>query len=268
MTRTDVACFVAEPSASGIGPGTVRSIVSVLRLVFATALGAGAVTENPAVGVRLPRSGVSEILFLEPEQVVALADAIESRYRTLVLFAAYTGLRAGEIGAIRVRRVDLDRGAVEVVESLADVRGRLVFGPTKTHSRRMVRLPAFLCDLLEMHLVGRAADRDGLVFTGDQGGAIRHNLFYVRHFKPAVRAAGLPERLRFHDLRHTCTALLIAQGTHPRAMMERLGHSSVQVTIDRYGHLLPSLDETLVDGLDDTYRASVSVGAPGVGVAA
>jgi len=115
---------------------------------------------------------------------------------------------------------------------------------------------------------GAMSTASGLVFTGDQGGPIRHNLFYARHFKPAVRAAGLPERLRFHDLRHTCAALLIAQGAHPRAMMERLGHSSVQVTIDRYGHLLPSLDETLVDGLDNTYRASVGGGAPQVGVAA
>lgn len=268
INRTDVARFVAELSTSRIGPGTVRSIVSVLRLVLGTGLGAGAITENPVVGVRLPRSTASEMLFLGPEQVVALADAIEPCYRTLVLFAAYTGLRAGEIEALRVRRVDLDRAAVDVVESLADVRGQLVFGPTKTHSRRTVRLPAFLCDLLASDLVLRAGDLDALVFTSDQGGPMRHNLFYARHFKPAVRAAGLPERLRFHDLRHTCAALLIAQGAHPRAMMERLGHSSVQVTIDRYGHLLPSLDETLVDGLDDTYRASVGLVPSRVEVAA
>lgn len=258
INRTDVARFVADLSASGIGPGTVRSIVSVLRLVFATALGAGPITQNPVVGVRLPRSAASETLFLVPEQIVALADAIDPRYRTLVLFAAYTGIRAGEIEALRVQRVDLGRGAVDVVESLADVRGRLVFGPTKTYSRRTVRLPAFLCDLVAAHLADRPVDPDALVFVGEQGGPMRHNLFYARRFKPAVRAAGLPERLRFHDLRHTCAALLIAQGAHPRAMMERLGHSSVQVTIDRYGHLLPSLDDTLVEGLDDTYRSSVS----------
>jgi integrase len=87
---------------------------------------------------------------------------------------------------------------------------------------------------------------------------LRHNLFYARHFKPAVRRAGLPEALRFHDLRHTCAALLIAQGAHPKAIMERLGHSSIQVTLDRYGHLLPSLDETLTDGLEATYRASLA----------
>src|SRR5207302_3117686 len=102
----------------------------------------------------------------------------------------------------------------------------------------------------------RPHEPDDLVFTSAGGGALRHNLFYARHFKPAVRAAGLPTALRFHDLRHTCAALLIAQGAHPKAIMERLGHSSIQVALDRYGHLFPGLDEALTDGLEATYRAS------------
>ncbi len=257
ISRADVAGFVATLSASGIGPGTVRSIVGVFRLVLATALGAGAITQNPAIGVRLPRSAVGETRFLEANEVVELANAIGPRYRTLILFAAYTGMRAGELEALRVGRVDLGRAAVDVMESLADVRGRLMFGPTKTYSRRTVRLPSFLCDLLATHLTELPEDPEALVFANESGGPMRHNLFYARHFKPAVRAAGLPDRLRFHDLRHTCAALLIAQGAHPRAIMERLGHSSIQVTIDRYGHLLPSLDQTLVDGLEDTYRNSL-----------
>ncbi len=78
----------------------------------------------------------------------------------------------------------------------------------------------------------------------------------IRYFKPAVRRAGLPDGLRFHDLRHTCVALLVAQGAHPRAIMERLGHSSIEVTLGRYGHLFPSLDAGLVDGLQQAYEAS------------
>lgn len=72
----------------------------------------------------------------------------------------------------------------------------------------------------------------------------------------------LPEAVRFHDLRHTCAAMLIAQCAHPKAIMERLGHSSIQVTLDRYGHLLPSLDEALTDGLEATYQASLAAPAP------
>jgi integrase len=85
--------------------------------------------------------------------------------------------------------------------------------------------------------------------------------FYRRHYKPAVRRAGLPEDLRFHDLRHTCAALLIAQGAHPKEIQERLGHSTIKLTFDRYGHLLPSLDERLRDGLDQMWEQSRSGGA-------
>jgi integrase len=69
--------------------------------------------------------------------------------------------------------------------------------------------------------------------------------------------AGLAIKLRFHDLRHTCAALLIAQGAHPKEIQERMGHSTIRLTFDRYGHLFPSLDGRLRDGLEATFRASV-----------
>jgi integrase len=88
------------------------------------------------------------------------------------------------------------------------------------------------------------------VFTAPKGGRLRHNNFYQRLFCPALRHAGLPEQVRFHDLRHTCAALLIAQGAHPKAIQAHLGHSSIQVTMDRYGHLFPDALEHLADRLD------------------
>lgn len=127
-----------------------------------------------------------------------------------------------------------------------------ITGPTKTHQSRSVALPGFLRDLLAEHIAGRADDLDAYVFVAPEGGQLRHQTFMARFFRPAVRAAGL-DGLRFHDLRHTCAALLIAQGAHPRAIADRLGHSTVSVTMDVYGHLLPSLDEALTDGLDRTW---------------
>jgi integrase len=258
IEQVDVRRFVAELTQAGDEPGTVRNTFNVLRLVFATAVASGATRSNPCNGVRMPKSTRAEMLFLDAPQVLDLAETITPRFRTLVMFAAYTGLRAGEIGALRRGRLDLFRATVEVKESLADVNGQLVFGPTKTYSHRTVRLPRFLCDALTLELGSRDLRPDDLVFTSASGTPLRHNLFYVRHFKPAVVRAGLPPALRFHDLRHTCAALLIAQGAHPKAIMERLGHSSIQVTLDRYGHLLPSLDETLTDGLETTYQESVA----------
>jgi len=93
-------------------------------------------------------------------------------------------------------------------------------------------------------------------FTAPEGGAIRHGNFYSRHFKRAVLEAELPKGLRFHDLRHTYAALPIAEGAHPRAIMERMGHSSITVTLDRYGHLLPGLEARLDNALDRVGRTA------------
>jgi integrase len=251
--------FVSNLTGQGLGAGTVRNSYNVLRSICATAVEAGAIKVSPCRGVKLPRPDRDEMVFLDAPQVDRLDRVLGEPAGTLVVFAAFTGLRAGEIGALRVGRVDLLRGTVDVVESYAEVHGALVLGATKTYERRTVRMPRFLCDRLGEHLAREGLTKlSDLVFTDSARGPLRHSNFYRRTFKPAVIAAGLPEGLRFHDLRHTCAALLIAQGAHPKAMMERFGHSSVTVTLDRYGHLFPSLDETLVDGLERTYREAIS----------
>jgi integrase len=86
---------------------------------------------------------------------------------------------------------------------------------------------------------------------------MRHGAFYRRQFKPAVVAAGIDPRFRFHDLRHTAAALLVAQGAHPLAVKQRLGHSSITVTMDRYGHLFPALEAELAEGLDRAWHERV-----------
>lgn len=247
-----------KPQLGTLGAGTARNAYNVVRAVFGIAIGAGAVRANPCDGVKPPRPPREAMLFLDAVEVERLAGAIAEPYGLLVRFAAYTGLRAGEIAALRVGRLDLLRGSVDVRESYAEVHGALVLGPTKTYARRSVALPRFLCDDLGAYLAGRDVSPDAHVFTSPDCAPLRQSNFYRRTFKPGVAAAGLPEKLRFHDLRHTCAALLIAQGAHPRALMERLGHSSVTVSLDRYGHLLPSLDEALTGGLEDTYRAATA----------
>jgi integrase len=111
---------------------------------------------------------------------------------------------------------------------------------------------------LVAELTGHLADKTSsdFVFTSSKGEPIRHSNFYARHFKPAVVRAGLPEATRFHDLRHSYAAMLIAEGAHPRAIMERLGHSTIQVTLGTYGHLFPSLEESLTTALDSVYRTA------------
>ena len=252
LDRTAVSALIRGMTADGRGASTIRNAVRVLSAVCGFAIDAGAIKYNPCDRVALPRSRRRDITPLTAAEVEHLADTIDPRFRTLVIFAAYTGLRAGEIGALRVGRIDLLRGRTDVVESVAEVGGDLIAAPTKTHQSRSVALPGFPRDLLAEHIAGRADDPEAFVFLAPDGGQLRHQNFMARFFRPAVRAAGL-DGLRFHDLRHTCAALLIAQGAHPRAIADRLGHSTVSVTMDVYGHLLPSLDEALTEGLDRTW---------------
>jgi integrase len=98
---------------------------------------------------------------------------------------------------------------------------------------------------------------DGFVFRSPAGGPMRHTAFYRRQFKPAVLAAGLDRRFRFHDLRHTTVALLVAEGAHPLAVKERLGHSSITITMDRYGHLFPAVEAELAEGLERAWQERV-----------
>jgi integrase len=130
--------------------------------------------------------------FLTARQVEGLAAAIDPRYELLVRFAAYTGLRAGELVALRVRHLNLLRGRCEVGESATEVDGRLVRGTTKTYARRTVHLPRFLCDQLAAYLVERPHGPDDLVFTAPQGGPLREQKFVAGIFKLAAVRAGLP----------------------------------------------------------------------------
>ncbi len=139
-----------------------------------------------------------------------------------------------------------------VSENLVDVSGTLHFGSPKTHQNRTVTLPSFLSEQLTHHL-GGPGDDQALVFQSPRGGPIRYSNFALRVWKPALAAAGLPD-MGVHALRHTCAALLISQGAHPKAIQSHLGHSSITTTLDRYGHLFDDEHDKLAQRVDDAYR--------------
>jgi integrase len=257
---TDVRGFVASLTDAGLAPPTVKAAYLVLAQILRTAAIDGLIARSPCVEIDLPRDRRREgMRFLEPGQVDTLAGAIDDRYRALVYLAAYGGLRAGELVALKVSRVNTLAGTLEVAEAASEVRGRVTFGPTKTGRVRTIGLPRFLAEMLGGH-IGRYPSEGGFVFSAPEGGALRWRNFYARRFRPAVAGAGLPKKLRFHDLRHTCAALLIANSRHMEEVKDHLGHSSIRVTSDRYGHLFPRARQELADGLDETYRRAATVG--------
>jgi integrase len=262
ITAGDVERLLASTGRQG---GTQRNILNVVNPIMRHAVKNGLVRTNPCSQVEPPKVRRKKMEFLTPEEVLAVADAITPRYRTLVLMAAYTGMRAGELAALRVEHLDLLRGRVRVEESASDVGGELLFGPTKMDEPREVALPRFLVELLARECEGKG--RRDLVFTGPNGAALRHGNYYVRHFKPAVRAV-LPDKagLRFHDLRHTAASILIQQGVHPKLISNRLGHKSINITMDLYGHLYDGHDDAIAATLDEVFTWRLSVdGSAAVG---
>ena len=231
----------------------------MLRLVLATAQAEGAIRANPCDGVRVPPSPKADMVFLTAEQVEALAVAIDAALRhphpprRLHRHARRRDRRPARRPS-RPRQRPASPSPSPSPRSRATASSSANRRPT---SAARSRSPTFLTDELADHLEDRPDDPDAFVFTSPDGDVLNHKNFYRRTFKPAVARRRLPARTRFHDLRHTCAALCIALGAHPKAIQERLGHSSITVTLDRYGHLFPKLDETLTDRLDDLHSACI-----------
>jgi integrase len=279
LTRADFkvwfASLATERKPNGkprYAPGTLRKVQVVLSSILSEGVELGLLRDNPAARLRLPSPLRTEMTILTAQEIKELADAVPRASDRLAIYvASYCGLRAGELWGLQRRDVDLLHNRLYVQRALKDIRGHLEFGDTKTSgSRRAISLPAFLHAMLTEHMESMPASPDALLFISPggggtrragSGGPIRHGLFVRRVFKPAVETV-LPaekHKLRFHDLRHTCASLLVAAGAHPKLIQARLGHSSITTTLDRYGHLFPSVEEALAVALDVTFNGA---GAP------
>jgi integrase len=263
----DVRAMVAEDSAGEVSASAVRRRAIVLGTILEAAVADRRIARNPVRGVKLPPERSRPMRFLEPEQVAALAEAIGPSYRALVLTGAYVGLRWGELVGLAVDRVDLLRRSIRVERQLVEVGGRVHFGPPKTKAGiRTVSMPAMLADVLAEHFAAPAIAASGLAFPGPKGSPLRRSNFrrvWVRavdgtEARPGIFRGTELEGLVFHELRHTAVAMAIAQGAHPLAIKERLGHSSIVVTMDTYGGLFPRLDEAIAEGLDGVLRDSLA----------
>lgn len=253
VTPTEVQGFVAHLEEKGLAPSTVRQCYLLVGGLFTSALDSDIIVRTPCRGINLPEDSKTEMRFLTADEVSDLAGVIDERYRALVLTAAYAGCRFGELAGLRAHRLDLLRRTLTIAEALSEVRGEVRLAPPKTvAARRQLALPKFLTKELAGHLAEWPPGSDGFVFPAPQGGPLLRRNFRRRTWLPAVRASvGLP--MRFHDLRHTHAAMLIAQGVHPKVIQNRLGHSSIKITLDTYGHLFEGLDEAAAERLDAAF---------------
>jgi len=255
ISHTDVRTWVADLVAAGKAPATVGKAFQIGGKVMRSAVEAGMIPSSPFANVKAPKIEREERRFLSPIEIAHLADAIDPRYRVLVLIGGYGGLRIGELAGLRRSRVDLVRGTIDVAEIVVEVSGHLSFGPPKTRAgRRTVSLPRPVVEELAAHL---AASDGEFVFPSPLGGALRVPAFRRRVWAPAVIAAGL-EGVTPHALPHAAVAIWIAAGASPTEIAARAGHTSVVTVLDRYGHLLKRHDERLRDELDTMYVAPIA----------
>jgi len=250
LTNAEIRQWVAAMSVTGMSAASVRKAAFALRQMLDAAVADRRLAVNPATNVPLPAEHADEQRFLTREQVSDLAAAMPGQYRALVLVAAYSGLRWGELAGLRRGRVDTLRGRLTVAETAVDVGREVTFGPPKTaKSRRVVPIARSVMRQVEAHLAEHTGpDADALVFTSATGLPLRRGTFR-QVWQPATRAVGV-DGLRFHDLRHTYVAVLVGAGANPKAVSTWAGHSSVAFTLDRYGHLLDGHDDEVSDRLD------------------
>lgn len=244
ITPADVEQWVKELSRQ-FAPATVHKVVQIFSAIMGRAVTRRLISANPVQVVNnLPRIQEDEMRFLTPEQVHALADLCGD-YGGLVICAAYTGMRWAEIIGLEWSAVDVDRRQLVVVSTVVEVDGNLIRKPPKTRaSKRTIALPQTVLDWLPEKVPGQS-----LVFADSNGGPLRRSNFRKRVWYPATQELGL-DGTRFHDLRHTHASWLIANGEHPKVIQSRLGHSSIRITLDRYGHLMTGLDEDAAGRLD------------------
>jgi integrase len=257
VRRSEVQGWVA---GLGLAPATVRQVYAVTRTIFRAAVEDKMIAESPCRKIGLPELPDSTLVPLTVQQVRAVADAAPADLRALVILAAATGLRSGELLGLTVDKVDFLRRTVAVDQQLVYVSGRPPFlGPPKTRaSRRTVPAPSFALDELAAHLA--RSPSAGLVFRSPGGKPTLRTTLNGR-WRRAVRDAGLADTVKLHHLRHHFASVLIAGGESVKVVQERLGHASAVETLRTYAHLWPDDDERTRSVVESAWAAEC---APGV----
>ncbi|PJM93084.1 tyrosine-type recombinase/integrase [Streptomyces sp. CB01373] len=260
VTTAQVRGWRGKLIAAGIGEPTAVKAYQLLRALMNTAVDDELIRRNPCRIKGADRYDVPERPVLTVPEVFAIADAIGPRFRLLVLLAAFTTLRFGELAALRRRDIDLESLTVTVRRAQAEMQTGRLFdkAPKSAAGVRAVSFPAELLDEVTRHLEQFAAPgRDGHVFVGPQGEQLRRSNFrddWVR----ARKAAGVTAELHFHDLRHTGNTLASTAGASTRELMTRMGHSSSRAALI-YQHMTIDRDRAIADRLGAMIRGSGGV---------
>lgn len=231
----------------GLAPRTARKVQQKVSAVFNAAVRDRLIPASPCAGLKAVEVPHTEVTPLTSAEVHKLAGALPDRYRVLVILAAGSGLRAGELFGLQVKHIDFLRRTVRVEQQVQRAYPGVVVCPPKTkHSYRTVPVPQSVIDALAAHLKAYPAKQDGFLFAGP----VNADHFADTVWRPAVKAAGLPKGTRLHALRHTYASVLIKHGKGPKTVAARLG-DTVAVAMSIYAHLFPDEDEGTREAVEE-----------------
>jgi integrase len=252
--------LAGPPALSG---GSVLNLHLVLTQAFGQAVRWQLLSANPAAGAQPPRPRRPPRIIVDPQLFERLIDSTAGTWLELpVAVAAATGMRRGEILALRWEDLNPELTVARVQRTLQPTQHGLVFEQPKTaRSRRAVILPAYLKAFLVRQQADQSKRRSrpgrleqGLIIDRGDGQPLNPDTLstgWARH----LRQRKLP-RVRFHDLRHAHATLMLSQGVHPKVVSERLGHASIGITLDLYSHVLPSLQQEAAAAFDELFPQS------------
>jgi len=261
ITPALVQDWVTQAAAGGLSPRSIRKYHTMLHSIFVRAVRDQLVVSNPCAHTDLPKVVATKTRTLTPAEFAKLIAAIPVDYRLLVETAIETGMRWGELIALKPRHVDFLRRTLTVQDTIIEVSKR--HSPTgeryvakpypKDNEARTFAVRQDLLDAVAEHINTRGIGRDDLLFTTRAGTPISRNTFRTRVWQPAVKASGVDFAVRMHDLRHAHASWLLAGGSDLKSVMDRLGHAHLQTT-QKYLHALAEADQRNLEALNKMTR--------------
>lgn len=266
LSAQQLQAYYALKLEEGKAPGSVHGHHVVLHGALKKAMRLGLVARNVADLVDPPQPRPQEMRPFSPEEARHFLDcARDDRLYALYCLAITAGMRQAEMLGLHWDDVDFEQGEVRVRRQLnwSSGKGFSFVEPKTAKGRRSVALPAFALEALRLHRRAQLAERlragpgweeMGLVFPNESGRPLDRNNLVKRSFFPLLAKSRLP-KIRFHDLRHTAATLLLCQGENPKVVQERLGHASVELTLNTYSHVLPNIQRAAAAKLDALFRS-------------
>jgi integrase len=265
LTGQQLERLYTKLHTSGLAAATVGSIHNMLHTALDRAIRLGLITRNVTELVSPPRKEHKEMRPLSPEEVKQFLEAAKGHPReSLFTLALATGMRRGELLALKWQDINLESGVLHVRRSLTRMyagQGYKETEPKTKSSRRSIALAPFAIEVLKKHWKEQQRDKaraaeawedHDYVFCDPDGTHLDPGYDVYEQFKALLKEAGLPD-VRFHDLRHSTATLLLSKGVHPKVVQEILGHSAINITMDTYSHVLPTMQKDALEKLDDFF---------------